>query len=380
MAKVFIEESTLTAIGDAIRSKTSTTAKLSPTAMPAKIESIETGGGGGGYVPTDTELTLNGDMTMAFAENKFNWVIREYGSRMYMSSCYPLTQMFYNCHLLTEIPFTLRYSNSTNSSRVGSVFEGCAYLKKLPEISQWKPQVMSKLFSGCSTITEVTDEWVNSINWSAIENLTSLYTYEANHMFYKCHSLRKFPVGMIHFPKVSTSYYAHPYYYMACYCYRLDEVVNLPVDPNPITDGNACISMLSNCSHLKNFTFAPYEGTVNWKNLTIDLTTYVGYGRSWYHLADYHYPNPMYGKAITADNYQDLKDDPDAYATTPEYSRYNHDSAVRTINSLPTTTGTGCTIIFEGNNGLNTDGGAINTLTEAEIAVAAAKGWTVSIR
>jgi hypothetical protein len=62
------------------------------------------------------------------------------------------------------------------------------------------------------------------------------------------------------------------------------------------------------------------------------------------------------------------------------YSRYNHDSAVETINSLPDTSAYGTnTIKFKGASGALTDGGAINTLTEEEIAVAAAKGWTVTL-
>jgi hypothetical protein len=67
-----------------------------------------------------------------------------------------------------------------------------------------------------------------------------------------------------------------------------------------------------------------------------------------------------------------------------QYSRYNHDSAVNTINSLPDTSaylataGGTNTIKFKGNAGSKTDGGAINTLTAEEIAVATAKGWTVS--
>ena len=66
------------------------------------------------------------------------------------------------------------------------------------------------------------------------------------------------------------------------------------------------------------------------------------------------------------------------------FSRYNHDSAVATINSLPDTSaylatkGGTNTIKFYGVLGALTDGGAINTLTEQEIAVAAAKGWTVT--
>ena len=55
-----------------------------------------------------------------------------------------------------------------------------------------------------------------------------------------------------------------------------------------------------------------------------------------------------------------------------------------TINCLPDTAaylasaGGTNTIKFKGGAGSSTDGGAINTMTEEEIAVAAAKGWTVT--
>ena len=80
-----------------------------------------------------------------------------------------------------------------------------------------------------------------------------------------------------------------------------------------------------------------------------------------------------------------MKNNPDWFTCNFAYSRYNHDSAVETINSLPDTSayiaanGGTNTIKFKGVAGSATDGGAINTLTEAEIAVAAAKGWTVSL-
>lgn len=48
MANVFIQDSTMTAIGDAIRAKTGGTDKLLPADMAAAIEGITTGGGGGG--------------------------------------------------------------------------------------------------------------------------------------------------------------------------------------------------------------------------------------------------------------------------------------------------------------------------------------------
>lgn len=67
-------------------------------------------------------------------------------------------------------------------------------------------------------------------------------------------------------------------------------------------------------------------------------------------------------------------------------SVYNHDSAVETINSLPDTSaflaevGGTNTIQFYSNQGANTEGGAIGNLTVEEIAVAAAKGWTVAFK
>ena len=88
-------------------------------------------------------------------------------------------------------------------------------------------------------------------------------------------------------------------------------------------------------------------------------------------------------KKVTDDaSYQLLKDDPEYFDGTSarSYCAYNHDAAVETINTLPDTSAYGTnTIKFIGAAGALTDGGAINTLTEEEIAVATAKGWTVTL-
>lgn len=59
MAKVFIEETTLTAIGDAIRSKTGKTELIDPANMSTEIASITTGGGG--YEIPDKAFMFTGD-------------------------------------------------------------------------------------------------------------------------------------------------------------------------------------------------------------------------------------------------------------------------------------------------------------------------------
>lgn len=134
----------------------------------------------------------------------------------------------------------------------------------------------------------------------------------------------------------------------------------------------------------KNFTLdmldenTPY--TRNWTSQIIDFAnTTIGYSND-----EDHQLNNGFTAAtrITDDaSYQLLKDNPDSWTTDIAYSRYNHDSAVRTINSLPNCSASGGTntIKFKGSQGSKTDGGAISNLTENEIAVATAKGWTVTL-
>ena len=127
----------------------------------------------------------------------------------------------------------------------------------------------------------------------------------------------------------------------------------------------------------------PYS--VSWKGQVINLTDYIGFADRSYYITDYN-SGITADKRVTDDaTYQSLKNDPDWFTTDVAYSRYNHDSAVRTINSLPDTSaylataGGTNTIKFKGESGSATDGGAINTLTPEEIAVATAKGWTVTL-
>ena len=145
-----------------------------------------------------------------------------------------------------------------------------------------------------------------------------------------------------------------------------------------------------NCYRVKRITFETNpDGSpiiAQWKGQTIDLVEGVGHTNG---NASSVY---IYNSGITKDKevkddatYQALKDDPDWFTNSDSYCRYNHDSAVETINSLPDTSaylataGGTNTIKFKGSSGSSTDGGAISNLTAEEIAVATAKGWTVSL-
>lgn len=166
----------------------------------------------------------------------------------------------------------------------------------------------------------------------------------------------------------------------------IDELVNIPLSNKAGVSTSNQFTEIYALYRIKNFTFETNNGqpyVVSWKNQKISLTNDIGYGNRGTIL--------NYNSGITADKevkdaatYEALKNDADWFTVSYQYSRYNHDSAVATINSLPDTSaylaanGGTNTIKFRGASGSATDGGAINTLTEEEIAVAVAKGWSVS--
>lgn len=380
MAIKTINDTHLTNIADAIRSKNGETSGYTPADMPAAIGRIPTGGAG---IPSEA-LTISGDCRYRFANGGWDWFIENYGNQITTSNIIDATNIFYYSNVET-IPFTINLS--TNDCECKSMFESCRNLKTLPEVSG-KVTNFSSVFSSCYRIRQIPDSWGN-LDFSKIPTIS--YT-NINSIFNYCYSLRQIPASLLsnlHNDKAASAYYKL-YYLGFVRCFSLNEILNLPVDGATITS-DMFGSTFERCNRLKNITFATDNGTpytANWKTQTIDLTKAVGFnygdGEQMYIL--------NYNSGITADKevkddttYQTLKDDPDWWTIKKIYSRYNHDSAVATINSLPDTSaylataGGTNTIKFIGESGSATVGGAINTLTEEEIAVATAKGWTVTL-
>ena len=167
----------------------------------------------------------------------------------------------------------------------------------------------------------------------------------------------------------------------------LDELVNIPLSNKAGVSTSNQFTDIYALYRIKNFTFEmdgsqPY--VVSWKNQKIDLTANLGYTTSMSIILNYNSGITADKEVKDATTYEALKNNPDWFTADINYSRYNHDSAVATINSLPDTSaylaanGGTNTIKFRGESGKLTDGGAINTLTEEEIAVATARGWTIS--
>ena len=325
---------------------------------------------------------FSGDCSNFFEKGRWDWFIETCGEDIYTEYLTNCESMFEGSKV-KELPFTL---NFTNDGSARYMCRTCENLEILPNITGKITELHSS-FDRCYKIRELPEQWIEGIDWENFNNAIfgSLYG-----LFYDCVSLRVVPKNLLKkmYSATNNSYNCGSTFHNCC---SLDEIIGFRGPNNTLT--NNCLSNFMYCGRVKRVVF-DYEDeatytprTQNWKNQDIRLDYNVGYVNS---SQKKYILN--YNSGITADKevkddatYQALKNDPDWFTCKVEYSRYNHDSAVETINSLPDTSaylaanGGTNTIKFMGLAGSSTDGGAINTLTEAEIAVAAAKGWTVSL-
>ena len=382
MSKYVVDESSLTAIGDAIREKTGGTELIPFTSMPNEIASITTGGGSGIEVEP---IVLSKDCSYFCSGPLASKFIELFGDKITTNNLTNISSMFSGCEL-TNIPFEL---NMTGKSYQGcdSLFTQAERLEISPIMNNFYPSSIGYMFYGCSRLRTIPENAFN--NW----NYSRLHSYDwanLSNMFYGCGSLRNIPESFLKnmYGTGNVNSYSLTYNGFYC-CYCLDEIRGINFNPNTEITSNLFYCSFDRCSRVKDIIFDCNEDSspkiIRAKNQSIDLTKYIGYAYNTTSILNYN-------SGITADKqvkddatYQALKDDPDWWTTDIAYSRYNHDSAVRTINSLPDTSaylassGGTNTIKFKGASGSATDGGAINTLTEEEIAVAIAKGWTVSL-
>lgn len=371
----------LTAIADSIRTKTGSTNKLTLDEMPTAISNISSGGGD---LPEEA-FNITGDCSNRFANGGWDWFINNYGNRVTTNSITRTKGMFLDSDV-TSIPFDINL-NSTRINDAGDMFRACYNLEYPPYITG-KIGERGNMFQGCWNLNYIPEDWATKIDFS-----NDSY-YSLNYMFSDCYSLRRIPQNLIdstvniNINSNSSGYF--PYYYQYSYCYVLEEIGNVPISYfSRGIDSNLFSGFVNNCNRLKLLTFKKNDDgtpiTAKWKSQTIDVSKSVGYAEYDSSITGYKSGLTTATKITDDASYQSLKNNPDSWTTLIKYSRYNHDSAVETINSLPDTSeylataGGTNTIKFKGDSGSATDGGAINTLTEAEIAVATAKGWTVSI-
>lgn len=419
MSKLFIQPETLYNIGDAIRNKTGTSNRISPGNMPQAIMDIPSGGGGGGDPIAITleakpyALAGTGGKAIMDNINKLDITVQEKNLPV-NDKAFNVNNFFAYNDSVSKSNFTYlkfkRYSNANDVMRLGDVFKVCGTKYMHPfEYINTKSGVDSnsiKLdssgspFEGCCCLT--------LIHPLKGKNPFS-ETHQANFMFFNF--MGDFIDPEFVYEVTHKSNYQN--YGVFRSCFRLKEITNFSClwvnEDFSTTRDNMFFGTFAYCSRCERLRFHMNEdGTPEVTpidNTTIDLTQCFGwenYGYGHYDSIGYYENTNIYGNphnAIPYDNrvkdinsYNAHKDDYYYWAYAPEWSRYNHDRAVETINSLPDTL-TGCrrvaskgadytpnnTIKFLGASGSGY-GKAISNLTQAEIAVATAKGWQVVIQ
>ena len=373
MADYLIKDTTLTNIADAIRAKKSSTDTYTPAEMATAISSIESGGG----ELTEEDLTFTGDLSYFNYYGRMSKIIKKCGSKMKFNAVTSLFKSF-----MGNDPLNSDFSNWTiNLSKCDfyETFRTNNSIKKYPKFSGTINSLQSTFNSSSNTL--IPDDLFSNTTF-LLESTSNGY----NGIFTNCKNLKKTPLwfeNMVFTTKDFTYSYAYSTLYNSTFDgnRNLKEIV-LPIIPAPIKLKVNCFgSTFRYVSKARKIIFAPPPAgneSVLWTKQTINLAdTLFGYSNS---------AREMTGNVISDDETYNLyKNDPDAWADKLEYSFYNHDSALETIKSLPYTQMVDIpqselqnVIKFYGKSGEKTDGGAINTLTAEEIAIATNKGWTVS--
>ena len=418
MSKVFIEESTLTSIGDAIREKNGTTGLIAPLDMAGAISAIEGGGsGGGGYEPTDEELTytLNGNSDGLTPNGCNGWLFREYGDRISLKLYYDDNSVFHSYPLED---FSINPKNKSNSASLAMMFMNAEKLKTISGsivadgYSDVKIYKVNQAFYSCKNLRTINDNFLDP----TIFKHQKYASNTGRQTFYYCYSLREIPDFFFKMLTASTDGYMinssatqSVYYQGFASCYTLNKIENLPVvNLSSNATSNMFNETFNYCCNLHKLTFETnVDGTsktAKWTKQTIDLTKYVGYASGTSNMTNYNsglladdlLPVDVSGATTKSPDYFYNLYTGDTlttkYTICDFYAKYGHTEAVETINSLPDTSaaGGGNTIKFKGGQGYYTDflkgrtddystNSMISNLTEAEIAVATAKGWTVSL-
>lgn len=413
MSKYVIDNETLSSIGNAIRSKTGKSGLIAPGDMPKEIESIEAGGGSS--LPSEITLSEKDPGSNLFGYDRAN---------PYLDTSTPVKVNFYrfqngfnaNPNIENADLFELNCIDSEKLF-IQFLFSGCTNLKRVKSSGKTglvniNPNIVfdtslvqrigfGAAFSGCYSLVDAnglfTDETAleRCIDSYVLGNVNGAYFYS---IFLNCYALRGVPTWFKKLKTTKTTTVIPSvtnYVFKDCFynCYSLDEATDIPITFKNLSGtvtSDLFYNTFTNAGRLKRITFeTPTNGAsafvMPWQKQTIDLV-YTGWIKPEYEADFLKYSNITSSKKVTNTNtYNQLKNDPDWYTCDASYSRFNRASAVELFNSLPNTksyvtSSAPNTIKLWYYSGESTDGGGMSALTSSEIAIATAKGWTVTFQ
>ena len=311
-----------------------------------KSGNIITGTMDNSLIPTETLLKFTGDLSYFDYNGRMDNWFKTYKNLLSFDDVTDARNMFYGS-TLTEIP-AITFNGTSDSSAMGMFME-CYGLTTFPTLVTKKSDKENldcvNMFNNCRKLVELPNNTYFSSVFATGAWAGNNYSFSG--MFQNCQALTKLSDLSIFDRKIRAKQYSTDtnqgnYMNLFYNCKSLQELSNFPLRNSGSTYD---VNMFSNTFYqtyaLKKLTFSA-TGSFSWSNQVIDLSL-AGYSNS---VAD---------------------------------SVYNHNSAVETLNSLPTVSGSSNYIKFKNGAGSTTSGGSISDLTAEEIAVATAKGWTVSL-
>ena len=329
-------------------------------------------------------FTITGNCKYRFAYGGWDWFIENFGDKIITKDILDGSYMFQDT-TLEIIPFEINLSNSCNG--MSGMFQSTTNLKKLPVIKatgqKYRGSISSFFGSNKHLSEPITLEWFKK--WFDFDDahITNNTNYSFSGMFYNCPSLRTIEEDLLKELWMNKGSYSNQFGQSFGQMNSLDEIKGIYPPPIEVTS-NMFNSAFRYCYRVKEITFATDNGIPyvrKWSKQAINLRYGIGHASHPNDILDYQeYSGILDGKGMNGEEgYQKNKNDKDSWTWKQDYSRYNKKSALNTIKSLPdVSSGSNNTISFLGNAGSLTDEGAINTLTQEEIAIASAKGWTVA--
>lgn len=333
-------------------------------------------------------------------------------------------KFFYNNKNIVDLSDITMNSNYGVYS-IDSMFKGCYNLKKLPNITFNKIKSMNisnDVFNYCYSLEQ--SELIKIINI-----IKSGLGVPQNPWFYNNYNLKNMDFsGLQEWIQGKCGEYFDYTRLISNYLGGCEKIV-YPVDTKTKFNSGygKCFDSINNGTMLKEISFTTQENgspyTMNLYNVSIHLRSYSNYGLGnlnadytidkenfytytgfdekhnvFYGLNDY-FPNDLTVDDVIA-RYNNVKQYQDWHSIVRTgsfkyngqtvnpgvlVSRFNHNSIVKFINTVPdtsaylATTGGTNTIKLSKYQGDLTDEGGVSDLTPEEIAVATAKGWTVTI-
>lgn len=389
MSKYVIDSSTLVSIADAIRTKDGSTGAIQVSDFPARISAIEGGGTGGGVdvkaILEDADKVANlnygGVLDKYYTGNSITLNLSNKG----FNPGNDMGNILRESTVAEDMTINIDCSNFNTGNSACSYFLAKSDLKKLNfHISGFSPKGyyvrgLTYFCNNCAKLEEVNDDMLDFID-DMDGSMTDIPT-----IFSTCYNLKNLPANLHKLMLNTTSPSAS---WAFQYLFRLKEIeapICLTTNPTKFVVRNSSFQYLYSLKHLK-FT-NPYNivytgvATTSSTYITLDLSYYIGYCNTTQTYLNYmtDVVNGTLPRVTDDATYQQYKNG-DYYTTDINYSHYDKVSALETIASLPDVSGitnASPIIKFKGASGAKTDGGAINTMTDDEIAVAVAKGWTV---